>query len=169
MQKTKSSKLVLTALMAGLALGVYALEGLIPPIVPLPGVKLGLSNAVSLVCLYILGAKETLAIIAVRVIISSLLFANPISMLFSICGALLSFLVMLILKKIMSEANIWAISIFAALAHNAGQLLMAVLIIGQAELVYYFFVLMLSAIICGAFTGILAGASVNKLKKIYVL
>ncbi len=168
MQKTKSSKLVLTALMSGLALGIYALESLIPPIVPLPGVKLGLANAVSLVCLYILGVKETLAIIAVRVVISSLLFANPIAMLFSLCGALLSFFVMLILKRLMSEVNIWAISIFAALAHNMGQLLMAVIITGQIEIMYYFFILTLSAIICGAFTGVLAGASVSRLKKIYL-
>lgn len=167
MHKTKSSKLVLTALMAGLALGIYALESLIPPIIPIPGVKLGLANAVSLVCLYILGARETLAVISVRVVISSVLFSNPVSMLFSLCGALLSFAVMLCLKKIMDEANIWAISIFAALAHNIGQLILAVVITGELNLWYYFLVLSLSAIVSGAFTGILAGASVSKLKKIY--
>ena len=164
----KSSKLVLISVIAAISLAVYALESLIPPIVPVPGVKLGLANAITLIALYVLGGKYALQVLVVRIFISSLLFGQPVSWMFSISGGLLSFGVMFFLKKIMDDCNIWAISVFGALAHNLGQIVMAVTITGQFEVAYYFLILIISSVITGVFTGVCAQTTIKKLKKLKI-
>lgn len=162
----KSSKLTLTSVIAAISIGVYAVESLIPPIVPFPGVKLGLANAITLIALYVLGAKCAFGVLFVRIFISSLLFGHPISLIFSISGGLISFGVMFFLKKFMSEDNIWAISVFGAFAHNLGQIAVAIVITGQLSVSYYFLLLVISSVVTGVFTGICAQSAVKKLKKV---
>ena len=77
-------KTVLVALMACLALGIYALESIVPPIVPIPGVKLGLANVVTLVAIYVLGCRAAFATLLIRIVLSSLLFGQAMSF----CSAL---------------------------------------------------------------------------------
>ncbi|MBR3932854.1 MAG: Gx transporter family protein [Clostridia bacterium] len=162
----RSSKLVLTSVIAAISLAVYALESLIPPIVPVPGVKLGLANAITLIALYVLGAKCALQVLAVRIFIASLLFGQPVSWIFSISGGLLSFGVMFFLKRFVDDCNIWALSVFGAFAHNLGQIVVAIVITGQIEVAYYFLILVISSVITGVFTGICAQSAIKKLKKI---
>jgi len=162
----KSSKLVLTSVIAAISIAVYILESLVPPIVPVPGVKLGLANAITLIALYILGAKCAFGVLLVRIFISSLLFGQPVSLMFSISGGLLSFGVMFFLKHIMCDDNIWAISVFGAFAHNFGQIVSAVIITSQLEVAYYFLILIISSVITGVFTGVCAQSAIKKIKKI---
>ncbi len=150
--------------MAAVSLAIYALENMIPPIFPIPGVKLGLANCITLICLYIIDTKCAFAVLSIRIILSSLLFGQPVSLIFSICGGFLSFVAMVILKKVFSRDNIWAISVFGAFAHNIGQIAAAVAITGQMEVAYYFLFLAISSIITGIFTGICAQNFVNKIK-----
>ena len=65
------------ALLTGVALVLSYLEGLLPPVVPLPGVKLGLANLVTLFLLYRVGVAEAALVLAARILLSSLLFATP--------------------------------------------------------------------------------------------
>lgn len=165
MKKTASSKLVLTSLLAAISLGVYALESLIPPVVPVPGVKLGLANAVSLIALYILGGKCAFAVVFIRIFLSSLLFGQPISLIFSISGGLVSFGVMFLLKRFFDDGNIWALSVFGAFGHNIGQIVAAVIITSELAVAYYFLLLVISSVITGVFTGVCAQYAVKMIKK----
>ena len=166
MKKTKLSQLVLVSLMAALSLGLYALETMIPPLVPVPGVKLGLSNVITLICLYILGTKSAFAVLIIRIFISSLLFGQPVSLVFSLFGGIMSFMIMAVLKAFFDKCNIWAISVFGAFAHNLGQISAAVLITGEFAVTYYFLFLIISSVVTGVFTGVCAQSAVKKLEKI---
>ena len=166
MKHTTTKKLVLASLMAALSMGLYALESLVPPIVPIPGVKLGLANVITLICLYVIGAKLSFAVLSVRIALSSLLFGSPMSLLFSISGGVLSFVVMLVLKKYISHENIWALSVFGAFGHNLGQVAMAVVVTSQLSVAYYFLFLIISSVVTGVFTGICAQSAVRHLKRL---
>lgn len=168
MKPKASSKLVLVSLMSAIAMGIYALESLIPPIVPIPGVKLGLANVVTLVAIYLLGSKSAFFVLFIRILLTSLLFGHPVSFVFSLCGGLLSFAVMAVLKRFMEPYNIWAISVFAAFAHNFGQVAAAVVITQELAVAYYFLFLVISSVVTGVFTGICAQTSIKKLKLLKV-
>ena len=168
MKKHNLSKLVLTSLLAAISLGVYALESLIPPVVPVPGVKLGLANAVSLIALYILGGKCAIAVVFIRIFLSSLLFGQPVSFLFSVSGGLISFGVMFLLKRFFDDNNIWALSVFGAFGHNLGQIAAAVIITSELAVAYYFLFLIISSVITGVFTGICAQYAVKMLRKQHI-
>ena len=166
MIKSKTSQLILIALMSAISLGLYALENLIPPIVPVPGVKLGLANIVTLVCMYILDTRSAFVVLLVRILISTLLFGQPVSFVFSLFGGVLSFLTMAFLKRFMDKSNIWAISVFASFAHNAGQIIAAIIITGEYTVAYYFLFLVISSVITGVFTGVSAQTVIKKFEKI---
>ncbi len=168
MKAIHTKKLVLISLMASLSLGLYSLESLIPPLVPVPGVKLGLANVITLICLYIINIPGAFAVLFIRIGLSSLLFGHPMSFIFSLSGGLFSFAVMVILKKIMSRDNIWAISVFGAFAHNIGQILAAIIITSQLSFMYYFLVLIISSILTGVFTGVLAQNFIKKYKNVFL-
>ena len=157
-------KMVLVALFSSLAIGIYALESLIPPIIPLPGVKLGLSNIITLVAIYTLGKKEAFATLMIRIIVSSLLFGQTMSFFFSITGGLLCFLSISISSKFLDKSQIWATSIIGALSHSLGQILVAIIITGQVAVAYYFLIMEISSIITGLFTGLCASYCVKRLQ-----
>ena len=166
MKEKKLSILVLVSVMSALSLGLYALESLIPPVVPVPGVKLGISNVITLICIYIIGTKPSFLVLIVRILLSSLLFSQPVSLVFSLFGGILSFFVMVILKRFLDKSNIWAISVFGAFAHNFGQIIAAILITSELSVAYYFLFLIISSVLTGVFTGICAQTAVKKLEKI---
>ena len=166
MKEKKLFSLVLVSVMAALSLGLYALESLIPPIVPVPGVKLGLSNIITLICIYIIGRKAAFAVLLIRIFLSSLLFGQPVSLVFSLFGGILSFVVMAILIRFFDKSNIWAISVFGAFSHNFGQIIAAVIITRELSVAYYFLFLIISSVVTGVFTGICAQAAIKKLEKI---
>ena len=141
---------------------------MVPPLVPVPGVKLGLANVVTLVCLYILGTKVSFAVLIIRIGIASLLFGQPLSFVFSIFGGLLSFAVIAILKKLFDADNIWAISVFGAFAHNLGQIIAAIIITAQLSVAYYFLFLVISSVVTGVFTGICAQYVIKNFKKLKI-
>lgn len=166
MKEKKLSSMVFVSVMAALSLGLYALESLIPPIIPVPGVKLGLSNVITLICIYIIGRKAAFAVLLIRIFLSSLLFGQPVSLVFSLFGGVLSFAVMATLRSFLDKSNIWAISVFGAFAHNFGQIIAAVLITSELSVAYYFLFLVISSVVTGVFTGICAQTAIKKLEKI---
>ena len=118
----KVRKLCILALFAAIALSIWAAEALIPPLVPLPGIRLGLANIVILLTLYLFGRREAALVLAVRLILGAALAGTVMSFLYSLAGGLLALGVMALLRPRVDETRIWMLSAYAAVAHGLGQL-----------------------------------------------
>ena len=145
------------------ALGLSYLEGLIPPLTSIPGIKLGLANLAVIFALYKFGVKSAFVVSLMRVFISFLLFGSVLSLAYSFSGALFSIMVMAIMKKSGKFSEI-GVSVAGATAHNIAQILVAVLIFSVSEILYYLPVLMISAVISGIFIGITGAVAVRRIK-----
>ena len=154
----KRNRLTRGALLTAAALTIFLVEMMIPPIVPIPGVKLGLSNIITLVAMMLIGPVDTLLILLARILLGGM------SILYSFSGGMLCYLTMLLLRKHIALSQIWAMSIVGAIAHNIGQIAMAILVTRTWELILYLPVLMVSGILTGLFTGLAAQAAAVKLK-----
>ena len=143
-------------LMTAISLVIWVIEAQIPPPVPIPGVKLGLASVVTLSAMLLLGRKEALAVLLVRVFLSSVFAGNMGAILFSLTGGLLSWAVMALTVKRFPDKLLWVVSVFGALAHNAGQLLAAIFVTKTPSLLAYAPALVIAAILTGAFTGVIA-------------
>ncbi|MCL2588622.1 MAG: Gx transporter family protein [Oscillospiraceae bacterium] len=154
-------RLVRLALYTAIALTIFIVEAQIPMPVPVPGVKLGLANVVTLVALYSLGRREAGLIFTARILLGALLIGNVSILLFSAAGGLFAFLVMALLVGLLPSKYIWIVSVVGALAHNAGQLLMAVFVLRTPAVLLFAPTLILSAVITGCFTGIAARQLLN--------
>lgn len=161
----KTKKLCVLALLSAAALSIWAAEGLIPPIVPLPGIRLGLANILLLLTLYLYGRRETALVLTVRLVLGAALAGTLMSFLYSLAGGLLAFAVMALLKPRVRETKVWALSAYAAAAHNLGQLLCARLLLGTPGIWWYLPALMLSGILTGLFTGFCARFALPLLRK----
>lgn len=134
-----------------------------PPVVPIPGIKLGLSNAVTLTAIYLLGKRDAGIILFLRILLGSLFAGNISSLIFSLCGGTLCYIIMCLLSK-MPKDKIWVVSIFGAVAHNMGQILAAIFVMKSIAVLWYFPYLLISAVITGLFTGILSQLTFKKIK-----
>ncbi len=152
MKKTK--RLTLLAVLTAAALCVFVLEAQLPPLTPVPGIKLGLANIFTLFALYVLEAKSALALLLVRVVLGSLVTGQVSAMGYSLCGGLLSYLVLLLFYRRIPGKQLWALSILSALVHNLGQLLLASVVMGTFAIFWYAPMLFLAAMVTGAFTGL---------------
>ena len=140
-------------------------ESLIPPLVAVPGVKIGLANIVTVFLLYTLGWRAAGCVSLIRVLLSALLFGNVQSLIFALSGAALSFIVMVAVKKLLPFGKV-GVSVLGAVAHNAGQVAAAVIVMETAALAYYFIPLVISGTVAGVFVGILAAILTIRLEKI---
>ncbi len=140
-------------------------ESLIPPLAMVPGVKIGLANIVTVFLLYTLGARAAGAVSLVRVLLSALLFGNVQSLIFSLSGAVLSFVIMIIAKHLLPFGTV-GVSVLGALAHNAGQIIAAVIVMETMGVAYYFIPLVVSGTLGGVFVGIIAAIITVRLNKI---
>ena len=162
----KTRKLALMALLTAVSLIVFVIEAQIPPLVPIPGVKLGLANIITLVAMIILGKKEAGAILLVRIIMGSMFAGGVSGFLFSIAGGFLAYLVMCLSAKAFPEKMLWAVSILGALGHNIGQLAVSVWVTGTPSILVYAPALVTSGIVTGAFTGLGAMYLIRALNKL---
>lgn len=155
-------KFCLSAMLLALSVAIYTLESFIPPI-GIPGVKPGLSNIVTLISLMFLGPKYTACILFLRITITSLISGTAVSFVFSVSGGVFAFAAMSVLIMFLTGKLVWAVSVCGAVFHNLGQLIAAGVMIENLSAIYYLPMLMLSAIITGAFTGIAAQLLDNRL------
>lgn len=160
----RTKKITIAALMAAMALIFSYVEVLIPFTIGIPGIKLGIANIVVIIALYYLNAKYALTINIVRVLIAGLLFNGLFGALYSLAGALVSFAVMVLLKKT-NIFSVVGISMAGGVAHNLGQILVAAVLVANIKIFIYFPVLIISGVITGAIIGILAGLILRKLPK----
>lgn len=150
----KAFKVAFHGLMLALALAFSFFESMLPALPFLPvGVKLGLSNIVTMYCLFFLGGKSALSVAFLKSFFV-LMMRGPVGAALSLAGGLFSVAVMLIIKKIPSLSNGF-VSIVGAIAHNAGQLVLASVILKSAYTFYYLPVMIISGAVMGAITGIL--------------
>lgn len=159
MKKTK--RLVLLAMLTAVAMILSYVESLLPS-VGIPGVKMGLANIAVIFALFRLGWKEAAALSLVRVVLVSLLFGSVGAMLYSLAGAVLSLAVMALLRRIDRFSTV-GISVAGGVAHNAGQILMAMLILQTKQLLGYLPVLAVSGIAGGVLTGLAAALLIRRI------
>lgn len=145
-----------------LALVAGYVEQLIPVNLGVPGVKLGLANIVTMVLLYTLGARSAAGITAVRILLSGILFGTGFSIVYSAAGAVLSILVMMLLKSTDKFSYI-GVSVAGGVFHNAGQILVAILVLETGALVYYLPILIVAGLVAGFIIGFLSGFLIRRL------
>lgn len=155
---SKSYRLVILGLYVSLALILSYIESFILLPIPIPGAKIGLPNIVTLVSLLTLGWPFTLLVVVGRILLTGFMFGTLFSIIYSLGGGLLSLLVMALLLRFSKNGySLILISIFGAIAHNLGQLLVAGFVLQNINLIFYYFpFLMLIAIPTGFFIGIVA-------------
>lgn len=146
-------KTVLNGLMTAISLIIFMLESLIPPIAPIPGIKLGLANIVTLYAIYRISKKDAFFILTVRVFLASVFGGQAVSFLYSICGGILCLIIMSVTQNFFKEDKMWITSVLGAVGHNLGQIAVAAVIMQTKEIFYYLPFLMVSGMIAGAFTG----------------
>lgn len=154
--KMSLHKLTVLALYTTLSLAVYAIESAIPPLVPLPGIKLGLANIITLVLLRHDSAKDTFMVLVARLLLSALLFGQVLSLLYSLAGGLLSFVVMYAANRLLQKKFPFLTGALGGLFHNLGQLLTAFAVTATAGVFSYLPYLAVSGILTGLFTGLCA-------------
>lgn len=162
----KTKKLTRLALLAAVALGMYVLEAQLPSPIPVAGIKLGLSNIVTVYAVFAFGPWEALAILLVRVFLGSLFTGQMMALAYSLAGGLLSLAVMLLLRKTLAHRQIWVASVLGGICHNVGQILVAMAVTATPSIAIYLPVLILSGLAAGLFTGLCAQYLINHMKKI---
>ena len=147
------------------ALMIYGIESMLPTLLPIPGIKLGLANVVTLVTLKRYGARDALLVLLARILLSCFLFGQLLSLLYSLCGGLLCMLITWLVNAFLQGQYLYLTSISGAIAHNLGQLAVAFLITKVPGVLAYLPFLIISAILTGLFTGLCAHFSLRHLPK----
>ena len=161
----KSKRIALDGILTAVALVIFVVEQLIPLPFPVPGVKLGLSNIVTLFAVFAVGPIDGGIILLVRIALGSIFGGQLTSFLYSLAGGALCYGVTLLLRLVINEKQIFVCGVFGAIAHNVGQILVAVLLTGTPSVLSYLPVLVAFGIGTGLITGLVAQTLVLRLKK----
>lgn len=164
MKKSKATRVAYTGMLVALAFVLSYVEALIPISLGVPGVKMGLANLVVMVALYTLGAGQAFVLSMVRIVLVGFTFGSMASMMYSLAGGLLSFVVMAIAKRLdlFSQKGV---SILGGVFHNIGQILMAMAVVENGKLIYYLPVLLISGVLAGIAIGIVASMITKRIQK----
>ncbi len=152
----KTKKLVFMAILLSLSLAIYVLEAQIPPILPIPGFKLGLANVITLFALCTLKKSEAFVILVMRIILGSVFSGGMSAFLYSISGGILCFMTEAPIIVKFPRRQLWIISVLGAAAHNAGQVATAFLITKTPYIIWYIIPLTAVSVITGIFVGMIA-------------
>ena len=158
----KTKKLTVMAMLTAIALTIFMVEAQIPALVPVPGVKLGLSNIVTVFAVFAMGPKEAAAILFARVFLGAVFAGNFSTIFYSAAGGALAILVTILLRKILTKKQLWVAGVMGAIAHSVGQMAMAVAITQTIGLVSYLPMMIICSIITGLFTGLCAQFLLNR-------
>lgn len=163
--RISTKKIALCGVLTALAMIFSYIESVIPIPIPVPGIKLGVANIAVITILYVLGVKEAIVINLLRIVLTSLLFGNVNSFLFSISGAALSLAIMIIMKKLDFFSCI-GVSVCGGVMHNIGQIIAAVFIMGSEAIVFYLPVLIVSGVFTGVVIGVVSGIVAKHVRKV---
>lgn len=148
-------KVAYSAMLTALAMIFSYVEALIPFSFGIPGIKLGLANLVMVMGIFFMKPTQVLGILLARVVLMAFLFGNMSSLIYSLAGGLLSFGVMLLLKK-GKGFSMTGISMAGGVSHNVGQLLVAAMVVESKSVFYYMPILLIAGLITGMLIGIVA-------------
>ena len=163
-KKLTTRQLVTLSALIAVAMILSYVESMIPAFVSVPGVKIGLSNIATVFALYALGWPYAICVSVVRVFLSALLFGNFVSLIYSISGAALALLAMILLKRLDRFSPI-GISVVGGVCHNVGQIVAACIVMETAAIAVYIIPLIVSGTIAGIVIGLIAGNLVERIKK----
>ena len=163
-QNSPARRIAVDAMMIALAMIFSYIETLIPVNFGIPGIKLGLANLVIMVGLFLMKPGEVLIISTARILLVGFMFGNGASILYSLAGGLLSFVVMYLLVRL-SRLSILGISIAGGVSHNIGQLIVAALVVQNLKMAYYLPVLITAGAVTGVLIGLLASRIVTILRR----
>lgn len=163
----KTNALTLTSVLLAVALTLSYMERFFPlqMLIPLPGVKLGLANIVSLVALYLLGAKYAFSILVVRCVLTSFFSGSVTSLMFSLFGGVLAMTVMIIAMRV-PVFSVYGVSILGAAAHNIGQIAAAMILMNSIYIGAYLIYLLMISLFTGFLTGLLSSGVIMALEKV---
>lgn len=164
-RKMPVRRLTELAMLTAAALIIFVIELRIPDLSPVPGVKLGLANIVTVYCVYRYKPWETALVVGARVFIGAVFASSFTTILFSAAGAFFCLAGMIPVSRVFRKLPIWVCSIIGAVLHNIGQTMAAVVYLGSFAPVLYLPVLFISGGIAGAFTGLCAQFAVDRLGK----
>jgi len=139
-------------------------ESMLPLPIPIPGIKLGLANLVTIVSFYLIGLRESWLIAMVRICLLSILFGSFYSWIFSMAGGICSLLFMsLALKcKIFSMT---AVSCVGGVAHNVGQIVAAAILMNAGLILMYIPLLIIGGVVSGIIIGLIGSLIIGRIKK----
>jgi len=161
-----TKKLTLMAILTTVALIIFIIESLIPIPVPVPGVKLGLANAVTLFALFSnqkLTTVNAFTILLCRIILGALFIGRPVVIIYSLAGGLLGFAAQVGIKRFVSQKQIWVCGAVGAVFHNIGQIFAAMLITGTPAIAAYLPVLIIAGVLTGVTTGLVAQFTITRM------
>ena len=165
----KTKQLTLCAILTALALALSYTERFIPlqMLVPLPGVKLGLANIVTLIALYLMGPKAAFAILIPRCIFGAVFGGGITGLAFSLTGGILAMLVMMLARRT-PFFSVYGVSILGAAAHNVGQILAAMVLMNSIYIGAYLPYLLVVALFTGFATGAACAGVLRALKTVHI-
>ena len=166
MRNKKTLQLTTMAFVIAFAMILSFIESRIPAFVAIPGVKVGLANIAVIFTLYKLGVKEAITVSIIRVLLISMLFGSPVSLIYSVCGATLSLGVMILLKKLTPLTEV-AISVSGGVMHNVGQIAAASFMLSTNVVIYYLPFLLVSGTVAGVVVGIASAILIKRIKFSY--
>ena len=160
----KAKRIAELSVLTAVSLIIFIIELQIPNPFPIPGIKLGLANIITVFAVYHYKAYEVAMIVTVRLLLGSVFSGNFMALIYSASGAFLCLIGMLLLKRIIDEKHIWIASVFGAVLHNTGQMIAAVIVTQTVEIVAYYPFLLVSGCLAGAFTGFCAQLIMPRIK-----
>ena len=159
-----AKKLAKLSVLTALSLIIFIVELQIPNPFPIPGIKLGLANIITVYAVYRFRACEVALMVAVRITLGAVFSGNVMALLYSACGSVCCLAGMLFFKRIIDEKHLWISSVFGALLHNTGQMAAALLVTQTPSLLLYYPFLVVSGCMAGAFTGLCAQIVVSRVR-----
>ena len=163
--RSKTKKVALLGILTSVALILSYIEAILPPIwSAVPGIKMGFPNIVIVFILYRFGVREAAIVSFIRIFIVALLFGNVMTLAYSCAGAFLSIVLMAIFKKI-DIFSVVGTSIIGGVAHNLGQIVVAIFLFDTVQIGYYMAVLAITGTIAGVFIGLTGAFLLKRLEK----
>lgn len=158
-----AKRMTFCALLTAIALTIFMVEAQIPLPIPLPGLRLGLANIVTVYAMFALGPRDTLLILLCRIVLGSA-FGGLSTLPYSMAGGLMCYISMLFLRHVLTEKQLWVCGAIGAIFHNVGQVGMSIFITRTPQLIVYLPILLIPGIVAGLFTGLAAQFLLARLK-----
>lgn len=160
-----TKKTAYLGLLCAAAMILGYIESLFPVFAGVPGMKIGLPNLAIVMVMYLYSWKEAAMVSIVRILVIGFLFGNAFSIAFSLAGGMLSLLCMELARRF-GKFGCAGVSMVGGVMHNAGQIVIAILIVENVKIGYYFPVLMITGLITGILIGIVSNILIRRMRKI---